>query len=253
MSPRSTKAGKHRRVFGPSKYAAFHLLFSRWIRHYGREPSYAYVTLGGTELRDIEHLHFIDANLVQTATSFEAVRERAHLASRRAQALAGRGINVTARQGDFFSFVRSGTEPHIYFLDLEGICASADFDVQFARMFTDETLREGDALFITSYLGRHPGWDSIAERYDAQFRVLGVADESEKRICYRQAHPSFTLFRALRRAGLLDEILMRCLGSVEYHDSSPMGVYGYTFEPGRTALRPLVRNAPHLHVMRGTE
>lgn len=253
MSPR-TNHEEGRRVFGPAKYAAFHLLFGRWLRHFGHAKQYRYVTLGGTELRDVQNLWFIDPDLVQHAASYELNADRARIAAGTAERLATGtpGIEVRTHRGTLFDYAREDDGiPHIIFLDLEGVCAAADFHIQFAKMFQDGRLREDDVLFITSYLGRNPGWSRIYQSLDAEFRILHVQDTESKKLWYRRAHPSFTLYRGLTAAGVQDELGVRCFGCVEYRDKSPMGVYGYCFEEGATVFRRLVNQAPYWHIARG--
>src|SRR6478752_6259938 len=108
--------------FGPKKYAALHLLLCRWIRLYG-EPggSYCYVTLGGTELRDIESLRFVDPKLTSSIWSYETNLDRYGLAQQRAAELASVGIVVDLKHATLFSHQRASELPHIFFVDLEGI------------------------------------------------------------------------------------------------------------------------------------
>lgn len=247
------KPKEERRIFGPGKYAAFHLLFARWVRLFGRPLQYRYITLGGTELRDIQNLWFIDPNLVRHAASYELNAERARLAAETAKVLASGspGIEVQTYKGSLFEYSRDADEmPCIIFLDLEGVCAAADFHIQFSKMLLDGRLREEDVLFITSYLGRNAGWDRIYKSFDSEFRILHLQDPESKKLWYRRAHPSFTLYRGLAAAGVND-LKVRCFGCVEYRDKSPMGLYGYTFGEGSTVFSELVTDAPHWHIRYG--
>ncbi|HEX6748754.1 MAG TPA: hypothetical protein VF092_15760 [Longimicrobium sp.] len=248
------KDDKNRRIFGPAKYAAFHLLFARWLRHFGSAERYRYVTLGGTELRDVQNLWFIDPNLVTQATSYEIDPVRARIAAETSRKLATADppIEVQTSRGNLFDYVREDDDlPAILFLDLEGVCAAGDFHIQFASMFQDGRLREDDVLFVTSYLGRNLGWNRIYQGLDAEFRILQLHDAESKKHWYRRAHPSFTLYRGLTRAGVQSELAVRCFGCVEYRDKSPMGLYGYSFAEGSTVFSRLVKEAPYWHVKHG--
>src|SRR6516165_9162565 len=83
-----------------NKYAALHLLLCRWLRHHSQQHPYQYVTLGGTELRDVISLNFVDLNLLIQAFSFEGNAARFALASQTAHALGQSGIQVEVRQGN---------------------------------------------------------------------------------------------------------------------------------------------------------
>jgi hypothetical protein len=241
-----------RRIFGANKYCAFHLLLARWLRHWAADRDYSYSTLGGTELRDVLSLSYIDPGLLAPATAFEREADRHEHATRTAMRLSSRAkVNVV--RGNIFETSRPNDSPHICFVDLEGACEGADFPERFADLLQREVLREGDALFVTSYLGRNPGYERIFERYDGEFRVLGISDRAEKRRVYRRAHPSFTLFRALVRADLAGELELRCIGCIDYRDSSPMGLYGYTLGRGSTRLTSLVRDSPYFNLSHPAE
>jgi hypothetical protein len=236
-----------RTSYGPSKYAALHLLFARWLRHFAQPGEYVYVTLGGTELRCVQSLYFIDPSLVTDAISIEEDRNRLKLAGESAKVLLKRNLEVTVSQGDIFGFRRTSNKRHFFFIDLEGPCALGNYPHQFAQLLRKEILKEGDALFITSYLGRNIGWKRLFKVYDAEFRMLGLTQPQEKQVCYRRAHPSFTLFRALNETDLQSEISLTCIGCVEYVGTSPMAVYGYNIAPGNTNLKALVEQAPYFH------
>lgn len=229
--------------YGPKKYAALHLLLGRWIRLYG-EPgrSYCYVTLGGTELKDIESLRFVDLKLTSSIWSYESNQGRFNLAQARAAELAASGVTIELQHATLFSHQRTSDLPHIFFLDLEGICAWGDYDRRFADMFQNEVIREGDCLLITSHLGHHPGLDKIREHFGGEFAVLGI-DENNNNIVrniFRRAHPSMTLFKALSLNGIQSELALRCFGIVKYRDGAPMGIYGYAVSPGNTELATFV-------------
>lgn len=245
--------GSSRLLFGANKYSAFHLLTARWVRHYAQQGRYQYVTLGGTELRDIVHLSFVDANFTGGSVSYEKTLERFKQATSTAATLNANGTSIEVRLGDLFDFQRTSDLPHLFFLDLEGMCLScrqADFPVLFSRMFTRGTLGAGDSLFITSYLGRNIGWPRLFASFDAEMRLLEPANEAEKIVLFRQGHPSFTLFKALEDASLSGNVKAQCFGFIPYKDSSPMGLYGYSFTEGKTRFREFVRGTPTFLLLR---
>ena len=233
--------------YGPNKYAAYHLILSRWLRHFATPGDYCYVTLGGTELRDVESVAFIDPRLAVDARSYEENSERHGIAERTASELAERDVAVNPRRGNIFEYDRRENLSHIFFVDLEGVCAWADYYERFGKMFQDGVIREGDALFVTSYLGRHPGWNRVFDTFDGQFRILGIADREEKKMWYRRAHPSFTIFKGLEYASCVSELSVRAFGCVEYRDTSPMAVYGYAVAKGMTVFRHFIRDESFYH------
>src|SRR5262245_56036005 len=106
------KADALRLTYGPCKYAAIHLMLSRWLRLRSSPRSeYTYVTLGGTELRDVQSLYFVDPRLTTRIFSFETDSVRYRLAEETAKALQARGINVTLMRGSFFSYQRVNNSP----------------------------------------------------------------------------------------------------------------------------------------------
>jgi hypothetical protein len=228
--------------FGPNKYSAFHLLMARWLRHHGRKGQYCYVTLGGTELRDILSVRFMDYGLISKVWSYENDKHRLKEAQVAGARLAESGIDVEVRHGDIFSHQREAELPHIFFLDLIGICAFSDYDVQFGEFFQNETIREGDCLLITSHLGHNPGWNKVRGQFNSEFAILGIddTDDSSVRSMFRRAHPSMTLFKGLCRNQLQSEIAISCFGAVKYKDTTPMGIYGYDVAEGRTELRSFI-------------
>lgn len=243
-----------RTIYGPNKYAALHLMLARWQRRSTASTGYQYVTLGGTELRDINSLAFIGDNILTGVTSYELLEERYAIATESVRRFDHGPFPVAVRQGDIFSFKRISDEPHLFYVDLEGICActAADFPARFAEMFSSAVIKEGDALLITSYLGRHPGWPWVFKNYDAEFRILKISDPEMKKNWYRRVHPSFTLYRALLDTNLQGEIKLTCLGCIEYRDSSRMGIYGYTIESGITEFSSFIRRTPYFNVGDGT-
>ncbi len=232
-----------RLMFGPNKYAALHLLLSRWVRLYAQPgDSYCYVTLGGTELRDIESLRFIDPTLTSTAWSYETVKSRYDLARKRAAELSASGVQVDLQHATLFSHQRTSELPHIFFIDLEGICAWGDYDRQFGDLFQNEVIREGDCLLITSHLGHRPNLDSVRKHFGGEFAVLGI-DENDSQLVrsiFRRAHPAMTLFKGLSLNSIQSELALRCFGMVKYRDGTPMGIYGYTVSSGSTQLATFV-------------
>jgi hypothetical protein len=232
--------------YGPNKYAALHLLLCRWIRLYGQPGSnYCYVTLGGTELKDIESLRFVDLKLTSSVWSYETDQNRYKLARPRAAELAASGITIDLQYATVFSHRRASHLPHIFFVDLEGICAWGDYDRRFGEMFQNEVIREGDCLLITSHLGHRPSLDKIREHFSGEFAVLGI-DENDKGIVrnvFRRAHPTMTLFKGLSLNGIQSELALHCFGVVKYRDGAPMGIYGYAVSAGTTGLTAFVTDS----------
>jgi hypothetical protein len=229
--------------YGPKKYAALHLLLCRWVRLYGNPgASYCYVTLGGTELKDIESLRFIDLKLTSSIWSYETKQSRYDLAQQRATELSATGTTIDLQCATLFSHKRTSDLPHIFFLDLEGICAWGDYDQRFGDMFQNEVIREGDCLLITSHLGHRPGLDKIREHFGGEFAVLGIDENNNElvRSVFRRAHPTMTLFKALCLNGIQSELALSCFGIVKYRDGAPMGIYGYSISAGRTDLSSFV-------------
>jgi len=184
-------------------------------------------------------------------TSYENESERFLKACESRDRLKEMGISVSVISANIFSFRRNSEKAHFFFIDLEGICACADIPLRFAEMIRRNTLREGDTLFIASYLGRNIGWKRLFRTFDAQFRLLALATPTEKRLAYKRAHPSFTLFSALEKADFQDEISIKCIGCIEYYDSSPMGIYGYVIESGTTSFRKFVRETAYFNIKSG--
>src|ERR1700734_2022804 len=122
-------------AFGPNKYAAFHLLLGRWLRHCAAPGPCCYVTLGGTELRDIPSVGFIDPSLLHQVWSYESDPGRYQMALESAVALQAQGIAVSVHHNSFWNHVRDSALPHLFFVDLLGICAWSDFDIRFGAMF----------------------------------------------------------------------------------------------------------------------
>jgi hypothetical protein len=236
-------AQPERLQYGPRKYAALHLLISRWLRlGCPTEGEHVYVTLAGTELKDVCSLEYMDPRLTRKVYAYEEHRERFKHASRTASDLRGRGVDVTVIQDTFFSYQRELMLPHIFYFDLEGICAWSDYDQRFGEMFQEATISEGDCLIITSHLGHNPGMKHISKLFGGEFGVLGIEGKDRVREAFRTHHPSFTLFKGLCLKHIASEVKIRCLGAIKYRDSSrtPMGVYVYSVCEGSTELKSLV-------------
>jgi hypothetical protein len=232
--------------YGHQKYAALHLMFSRLLRQASPPAgAYVYVTLGGTELRDVQSLRFIDPALTTKIYSYEHDKERHQLAAATVAALQSQGILVYLEHGSFFDFKRPDPSSHIFFLDLENICGTwGGYDKKLGQMFQREVMREGDLLLITSSLGRDPGIDEIMKAYRGEYSVLSITDQTEARKVYRRSHPAFTLYKGLNEKGLIGELLVRCVGCIKYQDAgrSPMGLYGFVIAHGKTEFKQLVND-----------
>jgi hypothetical protein len=182
-------------------------------------------------------LHFVDPHLLVNALSFEGNGARFALATQTAQMLGQGGIQIQVRQGNILTaYVRDSATPHIFFIDLLGICAFGAYAEQFGAMFQAETIREGDCVIITSYLPARVGWPRVYQTFAGEFLLLGATSDAERRDCYRRHHTSFTLYRALRRVALEGMLAVRCFGGISYRSRSSMGVFGYTVEAGVTHL-----------------
>ena len=237
---------RSRTAYGPNKYSAFHLLLARMFRHFApSDQVYQYVTLGGTELRDVRSISFVDARLLVGAVSFEENDVRFPLAQAAAERLRESGIDIEVTHDSLFrGFTRTNPDcRHLFFADFEGRCAFADYDKVFGRMFRKGYICENDILLITSFIGGRQKRERIDEVYDPEFRILDLRSSSARHAVFRACHPSFTLYRALRDADLQDDLAIECFGFVSYMGTSPMGVYGYSISPGRTDLRSFI-NAP---------
>src|SRR5438093_996914 len=175
------KAAAPRRLSYPgNKYAALHLLLCRWLRHHTQPQPYQYVTLGGTEFRDVISLHFVDPNLLVEALSFEGNAARFALATQTAETLGQGGIQIQVRHGNIMTtFLRQSATPHIFFIDLLGICAFGQYTERFGHMFQAETIREGDCVIITSYLPARVGWPRVYQTFSGEFLLLGAATDAE--------------------------------------------------------------------------
>lgn len=239
-------AEEDRLIYGHRKYAALHLMYSRVIRvAAGSNTDCIYVTLGGTEFRDVQSVRFIDPRLASRIISFEHDKSRYQLAEKTAGELQAHGVPLTLVHGSFFDYERTEDLPHIFFLDLEGICGWGGYDEKLGQMFQDEAIREGDVLLITSSLGRDPGIKEIMKAFSGEYSVLNITEQDEARRIYRRSHPSFTLYKGLNQKGLTRELRIRCLGGIKYQDPKrfPMGIYGYSVLEGSTDFRQLVNDS----------
>jgi hypothetical protein len=236
-----------RLIYGHRKYASLHLMYARLIRLAARhDANYVYVTLGGTEFRDVQCLRFIDSRLAVRIISFESDKTRHSLASETANKLRAQGVPLTLFNASFFDYERTERLPHIFFLDLEGICAPwGGYDEKLGQMFQDEAIREGDLLLITSSLGRDLGIKEIMATFYGEYSVLNITEQDDARRAYRRSHPSFTLYKGLNEKGLTGELRVRCLGCIKYRDPdrSPMGIYGYSILEGSTDFRQFINDS----------
>lgn len=232
--------------FGPSKYAALNLLIAKWLRHYA-EPnqSYCYVTLGGTELYDVTNLSWMDGRLTQVVLSYEQDQKKVRLANATANHFRDKGVNVEIVPDDIFQYRRKFDMPHVFYLDLLGICSPDPYRREFKIWFENEVIQPKDLLLITSYLGRNVGWDKLLQPYDSEFRFLRISTLEEKKRIYHTSHPVFVLNRALADSGLGKELGVYCFGAIRYRDSSVMGLYGVICEEGTTDLNLTVAQAPY--------
>lgn len=236
-------------AFGPNKYAAFHLLLARWLRQCATTGPYCYVTLGGTQLRDIPSVGFIDSGFTQDVWSYENDGDRYRLAEKTAVGLKAEGISVQLQHASIWNHTRSSELPHLFYIDLLGVCAWSDYDARLGAMFQNEVIREGDAILITSHLGHNLGLPAIREHFGGEFDVLGLdsANDAVVKSAFRRAHPSLTLFKALSLNGIQSELSVRCFGAIKYRDKSPMGIYGYSIAAGTTNLSGLVNDQSTLY------
>jgi hypothetical protein len=101
--------------------------------------------LGGTELRDIHGLCFIDPKLA--TISSEVDRKGCELAQVEADQLAALGATVDLQLGDFFSYKRQSDLPHTFSFSTARICASGDYDARFSEMFRDEVINQQAVAF----------------------------------------------------------------------------------------------------------
>src|SRR5690606_25473341 len=138
---------------------------ARWLRHFAEPHDYRYVTLGGTELKDISHLAWIDPKLASNIVSFESDAQNYKLACNTAKSLKEAGLSLEIVNNDVFSYQRASDTPHIFCMDLFGTC-DLNYRDCFADWFVDEIIRPGDFLLVTSYLGRNKGWDKVLKQYD---------------------------------------------------------------------------------------
>jgi hypothetical protein len=233
-------------LFGANKYCALNQILAKWLGELGSpiEP-YWYVTLGGTELRDVSFMTWIDRRLTSKVISFEQDPDRYKLAQQSLSRLHEKSVDAELVPDDIFSYRRSNDgPPHIFYLDLLGICSPNPYRREFQQWFENDILRPGDILLITSYLGRNPGWEKVLNQFDSEFRLLRVSSMEEKKHLYDVFHPMFVLFRSLIDAGLNHEMSVRCFASVKYRDSSTMGLYGIVCQETRSNLGDTIAGTP---------
>ena len=234
--------------FRAPKYAALHLMLATWLRRYPVAQPYIYVTLGGTELKDIESMFFIDQPLIKRAISFEVHPERFKMACAARDRLTGIGRPVEVLRRDIFDYTREDDARHLFFWDLPGI-----FDIgykeSFKRMLRNGIVREGDTLFITSYLVERRGYAKAFEIFQSEFDALSITETKEKHACYNMAHPFFTLRRGLVDAGLSGEMSVVPIGFIDYRGTSHMGLYGYALEKGMTTFNSVVKSIPTFQIL----
>jgi hypothetical protein len=212
-----------RRKFGPNKYVALSLMVAKWLRLYSsNSEELTYITLGGTELLDVLFLSWIDKRMFSEVVSFETKSERYNLAMTMGGRLQEKGLNVTVCEGSVFDYQRNQDRKHIFFIDLEGVCKPEPYTEYFRSWFESDTIRPGDLLLVTSYLGRHPGWKKVLSPFDSVFRILRIESAREKQRVYRLAHPLFILYQAIRRARLEQDVRLTCIGYAKYKDTSPI-------------------------------
>ena len=233
--------------YGAWKYAAISLLVSRWSRTTPQGQRFVYVTLAGTELGDLKSLHFIDPGLIQRAHAFEVDRGRYEIAKAAEGGFRNRGIELSVVHGNLFDYERSDHLPHLFFIDGFGIFAWSDYDARLGKMFQRQIIREGDCLIITSHLGHRPEIEHIKSSFAGELSVLGVSGDTSVGRVFRRAHTSFTLFRALSKYRLTQELNVRCFACIKYRDTTPMGLFGYIVSSGQTELRALVDDAGIAH------
>lgn len=231
--------------FGPYKKAAYSLLMAKLFNSYpvnGKQLSY--ITLGGTEMFDVVLLNWIEKTFCESALSYETNADRYKLAVDTANRLKARGINIEVREESIFDYRRINEYAHLFFIDLTGVLKHEPFTDYFHDWFDTNTIRAGDFIFITSYLGRNPGWEKVLEPFDPEFRSLRVDQNMRRRTIYQVAHPLFVLLRALRRCKLEKELQLDCFAYIKYKDTSPMGLYGIAVTEGQTILSNLVSRVP---------
>lgn len=236
--------------FGPNKYAALNLLIAKWLRHLAiQNQSYCYVTLGGTELHDVAYLSWLDARLTQAVFSYEQDPQRFRLANVTAKVFRERGVDIEIIADDIFKYRRRQNLPHVFYMDLLGMCTPDPYRREFKVWFENDVIQPGDLLLITSYLGRNVGWGRVLQLFDSEFRFLRVSSLEEKKKLYNIMHPFFVLNRALTDAGLKNELKLNCFGSIRYRDTSVMGLYGIACEEGVSNLNSMTSTAPFFDVI----
>lgn len=226
--------------FGRHKYGALNLLLAKWLRLHAAPQAYVYVTLGGTELKDISNLDWIDRTLGSHVYTYEQDQGRYLLAEQTATALRAQGLLIDVVQDDLFTYARVSDQPHIFYLDLFRICSPGNYQNEFAEWFDNSIIRPGDFLIVTSYLGRKTSWENVLKPFDPEFTFLSVTALQDKKSLYNAYHPAMMLYRALRQFDLQEDLQLIPLCWVKYFDTSTMGIYGIRCEEGRTSLTSLL-------------
>jgi len=223
-----------------AKAAAIYLLNARWQRLFGQPLAYNYVTLGGANLHDVCGLGFVDKTLVERVQSFETEENLFKAATRKAKKLSGLA-GITVVNENIFDYVRRDPQPHIFFFDFKRACVKATYSENFADLFRKDVIRTGDTVLITSYRGIRNGWPNIVQEHQNEFGQLKIPTGDYK-TCYMQCHPSFMLYDALSTAGQLGKRRLRSFGYIKYHDTTPMGLYGYFVENGKTDFKNFIKD-----------
>ncbi len=238
-----------KKPFGPCKYAAFNLMLARWTRHFAApNRSYVYVTLGGANLHDVAFLSWINGRFISKAYSYEIDAANHALAAEAAARLLEREITVELRNEDVFTYVRDSDDPHIFYIDLPETLSTPVHGESFWNWFKGGTVRAGDLLMLTSTLQRGAGRKKQLQDFENDFSVLRqlgmLVDNSVDSLnaTFEMAHPFFVLHRALRDAGVDDQIMLRSVGFVKYRDNFTLGLYGIACLDGAMDFRETIRN-----------
>jgi hypothetical protein len=233
-----------------SKYVALSLMVAKYLRLLGANTeTFAYISLGGTEMFDSVLLSWIDPIMLSQIISFEEISTRYALAIQNEERLQAKGLRVEFRQDNIFAYRRQGTQRHVFFIDLEGVCKPNPFIEHFHEWFVSEVIQPGDFVLITSYSGRNQGWNKVLQPFGSEFKLLKVTSIDQQKDIYKIAHPLFVLYRALLSSGLEHEIQLNCTGYTRYFSNSTMGLYGIAIVEGQTHLKDLVQNVPVLDLI----
>jgi hypothetical protein len=235
--------------FGPDKYAAFNLIMARWIRHHAVSLQYRYVTLGGTELYDVANVSFVNNRLVTSIVSYEADAQRFSTAQKKAERYKSQGLDIEVLNDDVFEYQRDSEDPHIFYLDFTTNFSRNRYQRQLQSWFEKRTVRSGDLLLITSYLGTRLGWSKILDQYKSDFAYLNIANLDDKKQLYLTAHPLLVLAEALIEAGFHNKLSLVSLGCLTYRNKgrSRMGLYGIACENGKNDLALTLNGMPYFY------